>query len=463
MIKKYIKKCIIKIFSYIFFLFFVLKLLLGDSMAKKEKEEKNKIKENTKVNKKKKTKPNKKDIKEKIKKEVEKDTYSVKEVITVMIFSIGIGFLICLGCINLITGKNYLRVTKDLSKVVDTYYAIVDNYYGDLDKSSLIEGAVEGMISKVGDTFTSYADTEDTESFTETIKGSYEGIGCSIAQYNDGRIVVIDIFDNSPAEKAGLQVGDVITKVDNEDYSDKDNTELSNYIKNSGKEKVVLTIERDNKEMDITVNLSKVEIPYVSSSILENNDKKIGYIEISLFSSNSYKQFKNNLEKVEKEDIEGLIIDVRSNSGGYLSSVTDISNLFLEKGKVIYQLEDASGTSKKKDNTKEKRTYPIAVLINSSSASASEILASVIKESYTNGFVVGTKSYGKGTVQETKKLLDGSMIKYTTQKWITPNGNNINEIGVEPTNEVELSEEYYINPSISNDNQINEALKLLTE
>lgn len=406
----------------------------------------------------------KKEKKESSKKEIkEKDTYSVKEVITVMLFSIGIGFLMCLGCINLITGKNYLRVTKDLSKVVDTYYAIVDNYYKDLDKEKLIDGAVEGMISQVGDTFTSYSAATDAETFSETIKGSYEGIGCAIAKYNTGEIKVIEVFPSSPAEKAGLLVGDKIIKVDNEDYTDKESTDISNYIKNSGKDKIILTVERENKEIDITINLSKVEIPYVSSKILEQNDKKIGYIAISLFSGNSYKQFKNNLEKIEKEKIDGLIIDVRDNSGGYLSSVTDISNMFLEKGKIIYQLEDPKGTIKKKDTTKEKRTYKVAVLINSSSASASEILASAIKESYKDGLVVGTKSYGKGTVQETKKLLDGSMIKYTTQKWLTPNGNYINEKGVEPTNEVELSEEYYQNPTEENDNQLNEALNLLTK
>lgn len=409
----------------------------------------------------------KKEKKESSKKEIkeikEKDTYSVKEVITVMLFSIGIGFLMCLGCINLITGKNYLRVTKDLSKVVDTYYAIVDNYYKDLDKEKLIDGAVEGMISQVGDTFTSYSAATDAETFSETIKGTYEGIGCAIAKYSTGEIKVIEVFPSSPAEKAGLLVGDKIIKVDNEDYTDKESTDISNYIKNSGKDKIILTVERENKEIDITINLSKVEIPYVSSKILEQNDKKIGYIAISLFSGNSYKQFKNNLEKLEKEKIDGLIIDVRDNSGGYLSSVTDISNMFLEKGKIIYQLEDPKGTIKKKDTTKEKRTYKVAVLINSSSASASEILASAIKESYKDGLVVGNKSYGKGTVQETKKLLDGSMIKYTTQKWLTPNGNYINEKGVEPTNEVELNEEYYQNPTEENDNQLNEALNLLTK
>ncbi len=392
----------------------------------------------------------------------EKELYTSKEVIIVMIFSIGIGILMCFGGISIITGKNYLAVTKDLKKVVDTYYAIVDNYYGELDRDKLIDGAVEGMISSVGDTFTSYSDTDSTSSFDETINGSYEGIGCTVATLEDGTISVIDMFENSPSYKAGLKVGDIVLKVDGESYEGKNSNDISNYIKNSGKSKIVLTVKRDNEEKDISINLSKVEIPHVSGKVIEQDSKKIGYIKISLFASNSYKQFKNKLDELEKSNIDDLIIDVRDNSGGYLSSVTDICNLFLDKGKVIYQLEDSKGKVKKKDTTKEKRKYDIVVLINDGSASASEILASAIKESY-GGDIVGTNSYGKGTVQQTKKLLDGSMIKYTTQKWLTPDGNSINEVGVTPTKVVELNEEYFNNPTTENDNQLQEAIKLILE
>lgn len=392
----------------------------------------------------------------------EKELYTSKEVIIVMIFSIGIGILMCFGGISIITGKNYLAVTKDLKKVVDTYYAIVDNYYGELDRDKLIDGAVEGMISSVGDTFTSYSDTDSTSSFDETINGSYEGIGCTVATLEDGTISVIDMFEDSPSAKAGLKVGDIILKVDGESYEGKNSNDISDYIKNSGKSKVVLTVKRDNEEKDISINLSKVEIPHVSGKVIEQDSKKIGYIKISLFASNSYKQFKNKLDELEKSNIDDLIIDVRDNSGGYLSSVTDICNLFLDKGKVIYQLEDSKGKVKKKDTTKEKRKYDIVVLINGGSASASEILASAIKESY-GGEIVGTNSYGKGTVQQTKKLLDGSMIKYTTQKWLTPDGNSINEVGVTPTKVVELNEEYFNNPTTENDNQLQEAIKLILE
>ena len=390
----------------------------------------------------------------------ERELYTSKEVIIVMIFSIGIGILMCFGGISIITGKNYLAVTKDLKKVVDTYYAIVDNYYGELDRDKLIDGAVEGMISSVGDTFTSYSDTDSTSSFDETINGSYEGIGCTVATLEDGTISVIDMFEDSPSYKAGLKVGDIILKVDGESYEGKNSNDISNYIKNSGKSKIVLTVKRNNEEKDISINLSKVEIPHVSGKVIEQDNKKIGYIKISLFASNSYKQFKNKLDELEKSNIDDLIIDVRDNSGGYLSSVTDICNLFLDKGKVIYQLEDSKGKVKKKDTTKEKRKYDIVVLISGGSASASEILASAIKESY-GGDIVGTNSYGKGTVQQTKKLLDGSMIKYTTQKWLTPDGNSINEVGVTPTKVVELNEEYFNNPTTENDNQLQEAINII--
>lgn len=443
---------------------------------KKEDKKKSIKKENKEIIKEVKTKDNIKNIKGKgnskdtkkiidklkVSESKNKDLYNIKEVTVVMVFSIGIGFLMCFGIMSIFAGKNYFRITKDLDKVIDTYYAIVDNYYGDLDESTIVDGAVEGMISSVGDTFTTYTGADDTESFDETINGSYEGIGCSVATYVDGSIVVIEVFEDSPASIAGLKVGDIITKLDNVSLEDKDGTYLSDYIKNSGKDKVVLTILREEEEKDITINLSKVDIPYVSGEVIEKNGKKIGYIKISLFANNSYKQFKSKLEKLEEEDIDSLVIDVRDNSGGYLTSVTDICNLFLEKGKIIYQLQVDGGTVKKKDTTKEKRTYPVAVLINGSSASASEILASAIKESY-GGTIIGQNSYGKGTVQQTRKLLDGSMIKYTTQKWLTPDGNFINEIGVTPDYEVILSEEYYANPSTETDNQLQEAINVLTK
>lgn len=389
--------------------------------------------------------------------------YSFKEVIVIMFFSLGLGFFACLSFVKIFNnGRSYMALSNDLSKFVDTYYAIKDNYYGELDNEKLVDSAIKGMISAVGDEYTSYSDTDDADNFKQTVSGIYEGIGCTVGVNLDNKIVVVDMFKDSPAEKAGLKVGDIIIKIDGEDFVGKSSTDMSNYVKSSKNSKVVLTIIRDEETMELDVERKKIEIPYVSGEVITKDDMKIGYIDISLFSSTIYDQFKRELEELEKENISGLVIDVRGNSGGYLSGVTDILNLFLKKGDVIYQLESGNKKQIKKDTTKEKRDYPVAVLVNGGSASASEILASAIKESY-NGYVVGTKTYGKGTVQQTTTLPDGSMVKYTVQKWLTPNGNWVNEVGVEPTDIVELDISYAENPSMENDNQLQKALELVAK
>lgn len=389
--------------------------------------------------------------------------YSFKEVVVIMFFSLGLGFFACLSFVKIFNnGRSYMALSNDLSKFVDTYYAIKDNYYGELDNEKLVDSAIKGMIDAVGDEYTSYSDTDDADNFKQTVSGIYEGIGCTVGVNLDNKIVVVDMFKDSPAEKAGLKVGDIIIKIDGEDFVGKSSTDMSNYVKFSKNSKVVLTIIRDEETMELDVERKKIEIPYVSGEVITKDDMKIGYIDISLFSSTIYDQFKRELEKLEKENISGLVIDVRGNSGGYLSGVTDILNLFLKKGDVIYQLESGNKKQIKKDTTKEKRGYPVAVLVNGGSASASEILASAIKESY-NGFVVGTKTYGKGTVQQTTTLPDGSMVKYTVQKWLTPNGNWVNEVGVEPTDTVELDISYAENPIMENDNQLQKALELVTK
>ena len=391
------------------------------------------------------------------------DTYKFKEVLIIMLFSLALGFFTCFSIITIFNGgKSYFTISKDLDKFIDAYYTIVDNYYGDLNGEELVNSAINGMIDSVGDAYTNYSDIDTTTSFLETVEGTYEGIGCTIAQKQTGEIVVVDMFADGPSSKAGLMVNDIILKIDNIETGGKTTTELSNYIKNKEGKEVVLTVLRADEEKEISVVREKVEVPTVISKILEKNNTKIGYLDISIFSSITDKQFNVELEKLQKENIDGLIIDVRSNGGGYLSSVTNILNKILEKNKIIYQLESKNKVEKKKDNTKEHLDIPIAVLTNTGSASASEILASAIKESY-GGFVVGTNTYGKGTVQQTSQLQDGSMIKYTVQNWLTPNGNWINDIGLEPTHYVELSEEYYSNPTIDTDNQLQTALELLTK
>ena len=345
------------------------------------------------------------------------------------------GALICLVILfYLAGGKNYFRLYGELNKVIDTYDTITKNYYGKVDKEDL-------------------RDTAEATTFLENVEGHYEGLGITIKLDTEKRITIVKVFDNTPAKEAGLKENDIITKVDDIDLNNKTTNYLVEYIKNNNNKKVKLIIIRDNKEKEITLSTSKITMPTVSSKIIDK-ENNIGYINITIFSTVTEKQFKEELEKLEKKKIKALIIDVRNNSGGYLNVVTNITSMFLEKGKIIYQLKDDTKTTKIKDKTKEQRDYPIAVLTNRASASASEILAGALKESY-DAIVVGTNTYGKGTVQKTKKLQDGSMIKYTIQKWLTPKGIWVEDIGVSPTEYIEFD-----NTKVT-DNQLDKSIELI--
>lgn len=381
-----------------------------------------------------------------------KETSSLKEQIFSMIYFELIGAALCLLILFALSGgRNYIKLYKDLNKFINAYDTIQSNYYGKLDKDELVDKAIDSMVNSIGDNYTTYTEKDASNNILEDLEGTYQGIGCMVSMNEQNQIIVINVFEDGPAKSAGLQKGDIIAKIDNQDFKDKTSEDMANYVKQNTSNKIKLTVIREEKEKELTITRKKVEVPSVNSQLIERDNKKVGYIDITIFSSVTYNQFKEHLEKLEKQDIEGLIIDVRNDTGGYLSAVTDISSLFLKKGQTIYQLEQDKKTKRIKDKTSEKRTYPIAVLINGTSASASEILASAIKESY-GGIVVGTKSYGKGTVQKTKVLPDGSMLKYTVQHWLTPNGNWINEKGVEPTIEVELNLEGNI------DNQLETAI-----
>lgn len=392
----------------------------------------------------------------------EKESYSFDEVFSITIFSLLLGVLACFSILTILNkGKNYFVLSKELAKFVDAYDAIVNNYYKEVDKDKLVESAINGMVSSIGDEYTSYSDKDVTDNFNETVNGKYMGIGALIMK-SEKDLVIYKVFEDSPSYRAGLKDGDIILKLDDKDTKDMSVNDIASIVKNDTNKEVKLLVKRGEENLDITIVKDMVELPVVSGKVINHNDKKIGYISLSIFSSVASEQFNKQLVKLEKEGISGLVIDVRGNSGGYLTTVTDIVSYFLKKGDIIYKLEVNDKVTVRKDKTKESRDYPVAVLIDKNSASASEILASSIKESY-NGYVVGTNSYGKGTVQQTLVLSDGSMIKYTIEKWLTPLGNWINEEGVVPTNYVELSSEYLNNPVFENDNQLNKALELVSK
>ena len=385
-------------------------------------------------------------------------SFSLLEVIVIVIMTA----LVVGVSSSLIVYKNYNKINSDynsdnkeeIDKFIEAYNNILDSYVEKVDGSDLIDEAIKAMYEHLGDPYTSYLDKTTTDTLEEQLNGEYQGIGVEISKdYATGYILVIDVFKNSPADEAGLKPGDLISSVNGENTATKSAEEVSNLIKGSQSENVKIGYIRDDEEKTTTVVVKNVIIPSVQS---ENFDG-VGYIYIETFSNTTYSQFKEALENLENEKIKSLIIDVRDNTGGYLDAATKIAELFIEKGKTIYQLEKQGEIYRvHKDETEERRNYEVAILINSNSASASEILAAALKESY-GAKLIGKISYGKGTVQETEKLDNGEMLKYTTAYWLTPNGMKINNVGLVPDIEVDLED--YDTYSYEADTQLQKAIQ----
>lgn len=391
-----------------------------------------------------------------------KSGFNTIEVIAIIFVSILFG--VVMGSVISGTKKNVSsqKVSDELQEFVTTYTNIVDNYYDKISEQDLVDAAIQGMINSLDDPYSIYMDKDESQSFNETVDGSYVGIGATVG-LKDGKKYIVSIFSNSPAEKANLKVGDIFVKVNDKEVDSISLEELTNLIKGEEGSQVKVLVSREGENIEKTITRSSIEIPSVTSKIIDSNNQKVGYIYISTFAANTYQQFKKHLKKLEAKNIDSLIIDVRSNPGGHLSQVTDILELFMNKKKVLYQVEFKGTKEKKYSTTDTSRDYTVAVLINSDSASASEILAAAFKESYDHSFVVGTKSYGKGTVQQAYSLKNGSSLKYTTEKWLTPKGNWIEKEGIAPTDVVELTDEYKNNPTDENDNQLQKAIELVTK
>lgn len=385
-----------------------------------------------------------------------KYTFNFIELISIIIVSLFLGTII--GNIITYDKENIVfnSVPEELDEFVSTYNTINNSYYKKVSKDKLVDAAIEGMLSSLDDPYSEYMNKTDSTEFNETVNGEYDGIGITIISDNDA-VKIVSVFDNSPAKKIGLKAGDEITSINDEKVANKNTEQISKLIKNS--KKVKIKVIRDNEEKEYTIKKGTVDIPSVTSKMIDK-DNKIGYISISIFSSNTYKEFNKALEKLEKNNMKALVIDVRNNPGGHLDQVSDIIDLFLNKNDVMYQIKNNGKKKRVYAATNSKRKYKIAVLINKNSASASEILAAALKDSY-NSSVVGVNSYGKGSVQKQYKLSNGSSIKYTVKKWYTPKGESIDKKGVEPTEIIEQSENYFNNPSIDNDTQLQKAIEIV--
>ena len=369
---------------------------------------------------------------------LKKTKFELWEVIAITLFSSLVmsfctGYLVYRSSCGKVTSVNGDEYLAELYKAYDE---IKSNYYSSVDLGSLVDAGIKGMFSYLGDPYTTYLDKDQTDNLTDSLKGTQHGIGVLInLSDEEKKIIISKVYDNTPAKEAGLVSGDEIVKVNDKLVSESENLkDITALIKSS--DEVRLVIQRDGVDKEYTLKTADFYNPSVEENIIEGaNGDKIGYLQISKFNETAYEQFNQKLNKIEATGINSLIIDLRGNTGGFLSAATKISELFLKKGEVIYSLNEQSGTKVTYDETEESRNYKVFVLVNESSASASEILAAALQDNY-GALLVGTTTYGKGKVQKTNKMNDGTMYKYTSAKWLTPKGECIDGVGLKPDIEI---------------------------
>lgn len=386
--------------------------------------------------------------------------FSIFEVIIVTFISIIFGIIV--GYILTYTSTPIKAIKSDpnLEEIISAYNTLKNNYYDDVNEVSLADNAIKGMVSSLNDSYSSFMDNKTAESFNESVDGYFVGIGVTI-MYSDGYNQIIKVDDSGPGDKAGLKVNDIILSVDGNSVKGVYGEELTSLIKGKSGSKVKIMIKRGNVTKTVTVKRGIIEIENVTSHLLEENGKKIGYINVAVFASNTFKQFRKNLSRMEKKNAEALIIDLRDNPGGHLSQTRDILSMFFNKKTVLYELQNKNKVYKIYSSSNDTRNYPIVILVNGNSASASEVMASCFNDNYKNATIVGTKTYGKGTVQQTVKLSSGTSFKYTTEKWLTSKGKTVDGVGINPDINIELDQSYYSNPTYENDLQVKKAVEIL--
>jgi len=343
--------------------------------------------------------------------------------------------------------EEYHHLPNKFLKIEQAYELITKAYIENVDPELLVEGAVEGMLATLGDPYSVYMNEEKAKEFNRSLDSSFEGIGAEMSQV-DSKVIIVSPFKNSPAEKAGLKPFDEIVAVDGQDVTGQDLYEVTSKIRGKKGTTVSLQILRKGISEPISIEVKRDEIPIetVFSEIIEQDERKIGYVMITSFAEETGKNFLRQLTDLEKEKIDGLIIDVRGNPGGLLQSVKIIAGELVPKGKPMFQIEGRNqGQEQYFSKLTEKKPYPIAVLTDKGSASASEILAAALKEAGDYP-TIGETTFGKGTVQQQVDLGDKSHIKLTMYKWLTPNGNWIHGKGIKPDIYVVQPDLYHVHP-----------------
>lgn len=369
----------------------------------------------------------------------------IYKLVMLVVLTAVITFMITSLVMYNVVGKNsikYVTVSGDSSSLAKTFTYLKNfiekNYIGDLDEQKMLQEAIKGYVKGLGDEYSEYITSDEMKGFMEDTNGRYVGIGIYIANNTQtNQILVLMPMEGSPAQEAGIQSGDIIVKINGEEYKGDQLTEASNKMKGEEGSKVKLEILREDKTIEIEVERKYIKVNHIESEMLSN---QIGYLQLSTFDDGTAEEFKAKYEELQKQGAKSLIIDLRNNGGGIVKEATDIADMMIEKGKTLLitssKNEEEEITKAQKDRS---ITIPVVVLVNKNSASASEILAAALKES-DNAKIVGEKTYGKGVIQTIYTLSDGSGLKLTTNEYFTPNHNVINKIGITPDIEVSLPE-----------------------
>lgn len=352
-------------------------------------------------------------------------------------------------------------VEMDYQEKLDTVRSYLDRYYlGELDEEKLEDGIAQGFLGGTGDKYAYYYSKDEFAQLMEDVSGTYAGIGISIIENDDGKIEIYKVFKGTPAEEAGLRVKDIIVEAGGEkEFETVD--DLVKIVRGKEGTSVDIVVERDGKDIPVTVTRKQIDVPTVEHKMLENN---IGYVQISEFDNITVDQFNNALSDLESQGMTALILDVRDNPGGDYDTVVAMCDRVLPKGDII-TVEDKNGAKRTEQSDDEHQiNLPMALLINENSASASEVFSGAIQD-YDLATIVGKTSYGKGIVQSIYRLPDGSGMKFTTERYLTPKGRDINGVGIIPDVEVDLPEDAYDDGILDEDEdtQLKKAIEVLSQ
>ena len=368
------------------------------------------------------------------------------------------------GGVKFVQQRQYNGVLSDSSHVQKIEYLeklIDQKYLGDVDKDEMAEGVYAGLIYGLGDVYSRYYTADEYAQETASTDGAYAGIGVSIQKNKNGGVQIAECYEGGPGAEAGLQTGDVITAINDTDVTDMELSDVVSLIRENKDNTILLTVFRENEEKsrEISVDVTDVELPSVFGEML---DKKTGYIQITQFTGVTPQQYKDMFSELKDKGMERLVIDLRDNPGGLLTSVCDILREILPEGLIVYTEDKYGNREEETCDGKHQLDMPLAVLVNENSASASEIFAGAVQD-HEVGTIVGTTTYGKGVVQELRQLSDGSAVKLTVSNYYTPNGNSINKVGIKPDVEVKLASELLNKDEITHeeDNQLQKALDVI--